>query len=68
MTQDVLGELFGMSQPVANKWIHRLLPVLNLALADLGEVPSRETDPSSLDESTETSETDNPETPKHFFS
>ena len=25
MTQDV-GELFGMAQPVANKWIHRLLP------------------------------------------
>ena len=43
MTQDVLGELFGMSQPVANKWIHRLLPVLNGALADLGELPSRET-------------------------
>ena len=29
MTQDVLGELFGVQQPVANKWIHRLLPVLN---------------------------------------
>ena len=52
MTQDVLGELFGMSQPVANKWIHRLLPVLNRALADLGELPSRETASSSIDEST----------------
>ena len=53
MTQDVLGELFGMSQPVANKWIHRLLPVLNRALADLGEwFPSRETASSSVDEST----------------
>ena len=39
MTQDVLGELFGMSQPVANKWIHRFLPVLNRALADLEELP-----------------------------
>ena len=37
-TQDVQGELFGMSQPVANKWIHRLLPVLNSALAELGGV------------------------------
>ena len=42
-TQDVQGELFGMSQPVAHKWIHRLLPVLNGALAELGELPSRET-------------------------
>ena len=32
-TQDVQGELFGISQPVANKWIHRLLPILNGALA-----------------------------------
>ena len=37
MTQDVLAELFGTSQPVANKWIHRLLPIVNRALADLGE-------------------------------
>ena len=51
MTQDVLGELFGMSQPVANKWIHRLLPLLNRALADLGELPSRETGASTVDES-----------------
>ena len=28
MTQDVPAELFGTSQPVANKWIHRLLPVI----------------------------------------
>lgn len=45
MTQDVLGELFGIAQPVANKWIHLLLPVLNRALADLGELPARETKP-----------------------
>ena len=45
MTQDVLGELFGVQQPVANKWIHRLLPVLNRALADLGELPAREIKP-----------------------
>ena len=36
MIQDVLGELFGMFQPIVNKWIHRLSPVLNRALADLG--------------------------------
>ena len=67
MTQDVLGELFGMSEPVANKWIHRRLPVLNRALADLGELPSRETPPSSVGESMEISETDN-QASKHFFS
>ena len=66
MTQDVLGELFGMSQPVANKWIHRLLPVLNRALADLGELPSRETGASTVDESMQSST--NPEDSKHFFS
>ena len=51
MTQDVLAELFGTSQPVANKWIHRLLPVVNRALADLGELPSREASASSVDAS-----------------
>ena len=55
MTQDVLGELFGMSQPVANKWIHRLLPVLNSALADLEALPSRGTVASSVDASTQPS-------------
>ena len=58
MTQDVLGELFGMAQPVANKWIHRLLPILNRTLADLGELPSRATPTSpfsaSVDASVET--------------
>ncbi len=48
MTQDVLGELFGMSQPVANKWIHRLLPILNQALADLGELPLRDSPPAPV--------------------
>ena len=58
-TQDVLGELFGMSQPVANKWIHRLLPVLNCALSEAGELPMREVDLSTPDaETTQTTETD----------
>ena len=52
-TQDVQGELFGMSQPIANKWIHRLLSVLNLALAELGE--SRETIPATFDVPADTS-------------
>lgn len=40
-TQDIFGEVFEMSQPVANKWIHILHPCLNQALADLGEKPAR---------------------------
>ena len=66
MTQDVLGELFGTSQPVANKWIHRLLPVVNRALADLGALPSRETDPATFDKSAEISVDAQASTP--FFS
>ena len=44
-TQDAFGQLFGMSQPVANKWIHLLLPILNAALAEVGELPAREKEP-----------------------
>ena len=54
-TQNVQGELFGMCQPVANKWIHRLLPVLNGALAEQGELPSRETLPAPFDVPADTS-------------
>ena len=54
-TQDMMGELFGMCQLVANKWIHRLLPIVNRALAKLGELPSRETSPSDVDMSVNTS-------------
>ena len=39
--QVVQGALFGMAQPVANQWIHRLLPSLNQALAAVGELPAR---------------------------
>ena len=66
MTQDILAELFGTSQPVANKWIHRLLPVVNRALADLGELPSRETSPATFDKSAESSTDDQASNP--FFS
>src|SRR6201987_2751678 len=40
--QAVMGELFDLSQPQVNHWIHRLLPVLRLALDDLGVLPERD--------------------------
>jgi Helix-turn-helix of DDE superfamily endonuclease len=39
--QEVQGQLFGMSQSHANKWIHVLHPVLNQALADQDLLPAR---------------------------
>jgi len=39
--QDIFGEVFKTSQPIANKWIHILHPCLNQALAGLGEKPAR---------------------------
>src|SRR5947209_20077998 len=39
--QVVLGELFGLSQPQANHWIYRLLPVLHSALEEVGAIPER---------------------------
>ena len=40
-TQTVQGQLFGISQSNANKWIHLLHPVLNDALAAAGQLPKR---------------------------
>jgi hypothetical protein len=40
--QTMHGLQFGVSQPQANDWIHRLLPVLQHALRDLGEAPERD--------------------------
>jgi hypothetical protein len=40
--QVVQGQLFGMSQSSASEWIHFLLPVLAMALDDLGLRPERE--------------------------
>ena len=37
--QTMHGLQFGLSQPQANAWIHRLLPVLQQALRALGEAP-----------------------------
>lgn len=39
--QALLGEVFGLSQSRGNRWIQRLLPILQQALDDLGVVPSR---------------------------
>src|SRR3954471_20263904 len=47
--QVVMGELFDLSQPQANHWIHRLLAVLQAALDDLGFRPER--DPSQFAQS-----------------
>jgi len=42
--QEIQGQLFGMSQSNANKWIHLLYPVLNQALADQELLPARTAD------------------------
>ena len=42
--QELQGQLFGMSQSNANKWIHLLHPVLNQALADQELLPARTAD------------------------
>jgi hypothetical protein len=40
--QALMGELFGLSQPGVNYWIHRLLPVSREALDSLGVLPERD--------------------------
>jgi hypothetical protein len=40
--QALLGEVFDLSQSRANRWIHRLLPVLQQALKDVGVRPVRD--------------------------
>ena len=39
--QVLLGEVFGLSQSRANRWIQRLRPILKQALEELGGLPSR---------------------------
>ena len=46
--QEVQGFLFGMSQPQANFWIHRLAPILNQALGYEMQLPARE--PAALEQ------------------
>lgn len=48
--QTVQGAFFGISQPKANMWIHCLHPILNQSLAALGELPARQMDEVSFDE------------------
>ena len=40
--QELLGSLFGLSQSQANRWVHRLLPILVGALDRLGFLPERD--------------------------
>ena len=40
--QELLGEVFELSQSRVNYWVHRLLPVLQFALDELGVLPERE--------------------------
>lgn len=40
--QVVMAELFGLSQPRVNYWLHRLLPLLRDALDELGALPERD--------------------------
>jgi hypothetical protein len=47
--QALLGELFELSQPRVNYWIHRLLPIFQEALDELGVLPER--DPSHFAQS-----------------
>ena len=39
--QVVQGYFFGMGQPQANEWVHRLTPILNGALGDEKQLPAR---------------------------
>lgn len=40
--QTMHGLQFGLSQPQTNYWIHRLVPILQQALADMGMKPERD--------------------------
>lgn len=49
-TQEMHATLFEMYQPDANGWIHLLHPLLNQALAALGELPVRDAEKLELEE------------------
>lgn len=42
LVQEVPGYLFGMGQPQANEWVHRLTPLLNRALGYEQQLPARQ--------------------------
>jgi hypothetical protein len=48
--QAVQGQLFGMHQSEANRWIHLLLPLINQALAACDELPARKIEELGLDD------------------
>jgi transposase len=39
--QEVLGYSFNLSQGLANRWIHRLCPILQSSLKSMGHAPAR---------------------------
>lgn len=49
-TQEMQATLYGMHQPDANQWIHLLHPLLNQALAKMGELPARDADSLEFEE------------------
>ena len=48
--QESHAQLFGMEQSQANQWIHLLLPLVKLSLAECGELPARKKEDFNLDE------------------
>lgn len=48
--QTVQGAFFGISQPKANVWIHCLHPILSHSLAALGDLPARQMEDLTFDE------------------
>lgn len=54
--QVIMGELFDLSQPLVNYWIHQLLPAVRVALDRLGVRPER--DPRNFARSQPAAETD----------
>jgi hypothetical protein len=54
--QVIMGELFDLSQPQVNYWIHRLLPAVRVALDRLGVRPER--DPGNFARGLPAAETD----------
>lgn len=47
--QTMHGLQFGLSQPQVNEWVHRLMPLLRQALAELGMTPVRDPQAVSTD-------------------
>jgi hypothetical protein len=47
--QTMHGLQFGLSQPQVNEWLHRLMPLLDQALSDLGLMPVRDPQAVSTD-------------------